>query len=57
MIACACMGPKPGSQYCYCMLKSRGMDTSAYEWTEEEQQQLAKVLTEMCSPEPPKPID
>lgn len=35
--ACACMGVRPGDEYCYCQLKARGMDTSHYAWTEEEQ--------------------
>ena len=43
---CACLGPPPGEQYCYCQREKLGMDTSYYEWTEEEKQSLHKALTE-----------
>lgn len=42
--ACACMGVRPGDEYCYCQLKARGMDTSHYEWTDEEKQRLKEAL-------------
>lgn len=41
---CACMGVKPGDQYCYCQLKARGMDTSHYEWTEADKKALWDAL-------------
>lgn len=47
LIACACMGIREGDQYCYCELKRRGMDTSHYEWSEEEKKELNKALGEI----------
>lgn len=44
MDACACMGVRPGDEFCYCELKARGMSTKHYEWTEEEKQRLDEVL-------------
>ena len=44
MNACACMGVRPGDEYCYCQLKARGMSTAQYELTEEEKLQLAEAL-------------
>lgn len=43
--ACACMGIRPGDEYCYCQLEARGMDTSHYDWTEEEKQKLSEALS------------
>lgn len=45
--ACACMGVRPGDKYCYCELRARGMDTSHYEWAEEEKQRLSIALGKM----------
>jgi hypothetical protein len=42
--ACACMGPRPGDEFCYCQLKARGMSTAHYEWTVEEKQKLDAAL-------------
>lgn len=42
--ACACMGVRPGDEFCYCELKARGMSTKHYEWTEEEKQKLNEAL-------------
>lgn len=42
--ACACMGIRPGDEYCYCQLKARGMDISHYEWSDEEKQRLKDAL-------------
>jgi hypothetical protein len=46
-VACACMGIRIGDQYCYCELKARGLDTSHYEWSEEEKKKLNDALSEM----------
>lgn len=45
--ACACMGPRPGDEFCYCELKARGMSTEHYEWTEEEKRNLDEALKKM----------
>lgn len=42
--ACACMGVRPGDEYCYCQLKARGLSTAHYEWTEEEKASLNAAL-------------
>lgn len=42
--ACACMGVRPGDEYCYCELKARGLSTAHYEWTEEEKADLNAAL-------------
>lgn len=44
MNACACMGPPPGEEYFYCVRKQRGMDTSYYQWTDEEKKALDAAL-------------
>ena len=44
--ACACMGVRPGDEFCYCELKARGMSTKHYEWTEEEKAKLDAALKE-----------
>jgi hypothetical protein len=44
MTICACMGIKPGDQYCYCQLKARGMPTDHYNWSEEDKQNLNVAL-------------
>lgn len=44
MEACACMGIRPGDEFCYCGLKARGMSTKHYEWTEEEKRKLNEAL-------------
>lgn len=49
--ACACMGPRPGDEYCYCQLKSRGMSVAHYEPTAEQKAKLDAVLREMCADE------
>lgn len=46
MDMCACMGVRPGDIYCYCELKARNMDTSHYQWSEKEKEELKCVLAE-----------
>jgi hypothetical protein len=51
--ACACMEVRPGDLYCYCGLKSRGLCTKHYEWTEQELESLRNILSLMFKqPEP-----
>ncbi len=41
------MGVRAGDEYCYCELKRRNMDTSHYEWTQEEKDALNSALAKM----------
>lgn len=43
---CACMGVRPGDEYCYCVLKSKGLSTKHYEWSDKEKEELQNALSE-----------
>ncbi len=45
--ACACTGIMDGNKYCFCIMKQMGLDTSMYEWTEEEKQKLNEAFSKM----------
>lgn len=47
MSVCACMGIKPGDQYCYCQLKDRGMSVEHYDLTEEQLKELNEELSKI----------
>ncbi len=48
MDACACMGPLHGDPFCYCEMKQRNLKPSKnYEWTQEQKDNLNKVLSEI----------
>lgn len=42
--ACACMGPPPGEEFCYCQRKAMGLSTKYYEWTEDDKKRLNEIL-------------
>ncbi len=41
---CACMGPPPGEQYCYCQRIQMGLPITYYEWTEDDKRRLDAAL-------------
>ena len=51
--ACACMGVRPGDEYCYCQLKARGMSTAHLEWTEADKLRLDEALQNIFGPNAP----